>query len=892
MNSPMLRFARWLVCLLAERDRREDLVGDLEELHREYLELDSSRFAAARALGDALVTAIYLLKERLRELLEPARDQLLGFGGLGLDLKLALRLTRKRPLLNLTALGVLTAALCLVLVGLTFVNGLLFSRPPYEGEGTLLRIEAEMQSGGLFLAPPRTIEVLREEAKSLEFLAAHRYESLYLAHRSGEIEQLDACLLAPEALRYLPVAPVAGRLLTLEDASPGAPPAVMLREGLWRSLEGSGAGPEGALGTFNLAGVERQVVGVVPDDFQILGAPDLWIPLPESEWIGESPRTTERFGLFGRLPDGASKKTLLAELERAAALVSEDVDGPKEGAGFAWVARPLSQVLSSSEMRLFSVLMGVALLILLVMAFNVGNLFLVRFLERSRELALRAALGATRSRLVTQQLLEVALVVCAAAGLSFGLTRWFLARLLASSEGESLGSWITMSLDSRVAAAAAGVVLALILAAGLAPALWTTRPAPQATLQAASRGGRSALGRFSGLLTVVQMALAVALVSAALVTGRGAWSHWNPDLGLPRGEILTAQWWGVDSLNDGRTAQERRDHDAEMWRQSLERVRRIPGVESAGGASWLPGSGEAGKVWAEVEGAGAQAEGATASMHGVHVRPGFFETLRIEPLAGRLIEQRDLLGGAAPVAVVNQLFVDQYLGGAQPLGRRIRVLGERSEEGPWHEIIGLVPNLGMSLFNPEQGGGFFLPMRSVRPISLAVRVEGPPSSYAVRVRQAVAEVNPEIILLPPAPLEQVGRDAFVSMVAWTGSLTTLGGGALVLSLVGLFVLTSLVVGARTAEIGVRVALGATPREIFTLISRWALIQLALGALAGGLLARWLLLGLSRIDRDLPLAGNWELPGVTLLLVGVGLLACWLPTRRALGVSPREAFSEE
>jgi hypothetical protein len=271
---------------------------------------------------------------------------------------------------------------------------------------------------------------------------------------------------------------------------------------------------------------------------------------------------------------------------------------------------------------------------------------------------------------------------------------------------------------------------------------------------------------------------------------------------------------------------------------------------------------------------------------------GFLEAIGGRAIAGRLFTASDFVAGAAPVAVVNEPFVRKFLGGRNPIGRRIRVDEARAagEAEPWREIVGVVPDLGLNVGDPALTGGFYAPVRDEMLYYLAIRTNADPMTLVAPLRTAVANVDPDLQLEEILPLEDAGIAERAFLVGVASALTAMGGMALLLSIVGIYALLSFMVTRRTREIGIRVALGATSGQVLRTVVGSALVYLAIGSALGGLLGFGVMQMRSMILIALPDNNMWTISAIALVLAGAGVGACWLPARRALGIRPAEALN--
>ena len=501
---------------------------------------------------------------------------------------------------------------------------------------------------------------------------------------------------------------------------------------------------------------------------------------------------------------------------------------------------------------------------------------LARTLARSRELAVSTALGATRSRLVSQIFCEVLLlgVVAAVVGLtaSQAVLTWMRTTIT------DMPFWVDFTASPRTILFVVGATLLSAAVGGVVPALKATSRDMVATLAAGARGTSGAFGWTSGFMIAVQVALSIALLNGALLMARGVAGYMSPNLPVQPGEVLTARIW-TESSTPAAVA------DA---------LAAIPGVMAAGASSDLPGLSPA-AVMTDVEPAADETPVPARPAPVVSVRGRFFETLGAKESAGRLFGPADFSEKAAPVAIVNEPFVRKFLGGRNPIGRRLRAVtpeGGTAPE-PWREIVGVVPELGLSAGDETMAAGYYIPMRTEEVFDVALRTTGDARRLAGPLRRAVGAVDPTIQIREVLPLHEVGKEDRAVFAGIGAALAALGGMALLLSVIGTYAILSLSVTRRTREIGIRAALGATPGGILrTLMGKTALPP-AIGAAAGIALGQGLVAVRGIFAFRLPdSSGPWGLPLLGVLMIAAGLLAAWVPARRALRIEPADALRAE
>jgi len=390
---------------------------------------------------------------------------------------------------------------------------------------------------------------------------------------------------------------------------------------------------------------------------------------------------------------------------------------------------------------------------------------------------------------------------------------------------------------------------------------------------------------------VIQVVLSVAFLPAAVAMGRTALSDRAAAFGVDADEYLTVRF-ALDT--EAPTAAAAGTHAARFqarvaalhdeMRRRLEAERGVSGVAFA---SQLPGM-EHPTVYVQIDGAsGPMSDDPHDRVRTASVDLGFFAAMRAPIVAGRTFHSGDLAAESSPV-IVNRSFARRHLGGQSAVGRRVRYAARAGEEpGPWHEIVGVVGDVGMNAFDPAESEGMYLPAApgKLNPAYLAVRVGRRPESFAPRLRALFTAADPTVRLYEIRPLEAVGEAEQRSMKAVAAVFALLSLIALALSTVGIYALMSFTVAQRTREIGIRAALGASPRRIVTAIFSRALLQLALGVILGGAAA-------ALIGDQVAEEGPWLVLMIAGLMLLVGVLACVVPARRGLRIQPTEALRAE
>jgi predicted permease len=610
----------------------------------------------------------------------------------------------------------------------------------------------------------------------------------------------------------------------------------------------------------------RTIVGVLPDTFKFPSSGEIWVPLDEATLAGKADPAAASLTVFGVLRDGLERDGATAELT---AYARPERQG-RPGTATTVLALPFTGD-DDTINTVMAGLVGVLVLVLLVAASNIASLVSARTWSRSAELAVRTAVGAPRSRLVGQLFVEVAMLSVMASIVGLLAAQVALNYLVAAIS--DIPFWMTFDPTIRTMAFVVALAVLVSIVSGLAPALKVTSVNLNGALQASGRG--SVAGGFGsvGRVLVLEVALSVALLNCALVTARALAAYIDDIPALPKGQVLTARL-------TGQTSKETRD-------RLLAAVRTIPGVVSAGVASHLPRL-DPFALPIVIEPLNGESQPLAGSAPVTEVSDGFLESIGGRMMTGRSFTANDFLAGAAPVAIVNQPFVDRFFNGRSPVGRRVNV-----QSGGWREIVGVVPELGVSAGDRGRAAGVYVPLPDRSPVlHIALRTAGNPNTTAGPLRRAVAEIDPNADLRNIRLLEDVGREQRSFLSGMASAMTALGLMTLLLSVVSIYALLSFMVTRRTREIGIRVALGARRSQVLAAVAGNAFALVAagttLGTIAGVALAGFQSVMLIRM----PDAGV-TIPAMVIgALALASLAAAWFPTRSALRIRPSQALASD
>ncbi len=895
---------RWLA---EARERLRGLLfrareeAELDEELRFHLEMEARRLVREAGLDPAearrRAAVAFGGVEKTKEEVRDARG-LAWVQGLSLDFRLGFRLLLKYP--GLTLVGGLAMAFAIATGAGAFelVRQLVDPTLPLDGGDRIVAVRnRDARTGEVHARALHDFAAWREALRSVEELGAYRSLERNLAAPGVQAEPVYLAEISASAFRVARVAPLLGRTLTDADERAGAPPVAVLGHDVWRTRFGSDPGVVGR--SVRLGTAHATVVGVMPEGFAFPVAHRVWIPLRLSA-LDHERGAGPAIEVFGRLAPGATLERARAELaalgRRAAA------DHPATHRHLRPEAVPFAQPHSMLDLPpalhrlLYAANLFFVMLLVLVCA-NVALLMFARAATREGEIVVRTALGASRGRIVAQLFAEALVLggLAAVAGLAAARAAlgWWLDVSRAEAGGR-LPFWFGDGLaPSTLLYAAVLAVLGAVIA-GVLPALKMTGRGVEARLrQLAAGSGGLRFGSTWTLVIVAQVALTVAFPASAFFARREVVRIQAVEAGFPAGEYLSARLETDRELPPGAAAGPSAAEDrARLGAPARELARRLAADPRVAGVAFtdrLPRTSHP-QRYVEVDAGGAA--GTDSRGHpvtGASVDPGWFAVLGAPVLAGRGFHSADT-EPEARVVVVNRSFVRRVLGGRNPLGRRVRYTAPPGQEpGPWHEIVGVVPDLGMIADDPDNGAGLYhaaAPGAS-SPVHLAVHVRGDPASLAPRLRALAAATDPALRLHEVLPLDRVGATMWMELDFLWRLLAVVSGVALLLSLAGIYAVTSFTVSRRTREIGIRVALGADARRVVAAVFARPVAQVGVGVLAGGLLTAALAFGALR--GALGPGGAALVLAYAALMMGVCMLACIVPTRRALRVEPTEAL---
>ncbi|HMO63767.1 MAG TPA: ABC transporter permease [Verrucomicrobiota bacterium] len=718
------------------------------------------------------------------------------------------------------------------------------------------------------------------QARTFDGPVVHQARTFILTDGGGPPERVLGNSISARMFAVLGVKPRLGRDFLPEEEGPDRPPVVLLGHALWQRRYGGDTNLVGR--TISISGSPATVVGVMPPGWRFPEESDIWMP---GAWAEKShPRAAFFLRGLARLQPGVTRAEAQAEADMLAARLA--VEHPEVNAAIGLRLDPLRDSLTADVGRQTKLLLGAVMFVLLIACANVANLLLARGAQRSREIAVRLALGAGRGRLVRQLLTESLLLGLLGGGLGFILGLWGR-DLCRAGIGRELPFWTSFDFDGRVFAFAVVITLVSVAVFGLAPALQTVRSELMGRINEGTRstGGGRRQQRLRQALVVGEIALALVLLVGAGLMVRSFVESQNADPGY-RAEGAFTFRVGLPPDYYTNKLDYPRFFDA-----VLVRLRALPGVEAAGAISVLPGVLMPAVIPLQIEGRAELPLHESPRAEGRIVTDGALEALGIRLLEGRLITRADL-ESAPPVAVVDEAFARANFPGASPLGRRIRILGEKDEEaGRWLTVVGVVRTIRARYSGTVQQPMVYVPHAQFPEafLSVVVRTGGDPAGCAAAAQREVFAVNGEIPIYHPRTMREV-----IARETWDkrffGALfAAFAGIALFLAALGIYGVTAWSVGQRTREIGLRIALGADAREVLGLVLRQG-VRLVAAGLGTGLAAALLLARL--LEGVLYGIKPYDPPifaAVPVLLALVAGAACLPPALRATRIAPMQAL---
>lgn len=800
------------------------------------------------------------------------------------DLKFALRQLLKNP--GFTAVAVLTLGLGIGANTAMFslLHALLFRPLPYPDSERLVRVFRTSPQSQNWPHSPANFLDRRAQNNVFSSSTAFSWWSFNLAETGQPTDRIEGVVASGDYFKTLATPPVLGRVFGPEDDEPGLNRVAVISHRFWQRRFG---GDTNVLGrTVRLDGESITVIGVMPPNFghRLWGTIDLWKPIG---WTAEqrANRGNNWLNELARLKPGVSLQQAQAEMNALAAKLAEAHPAYNTQIGVRVVSL-LESATDESVQRMVWLSFGLTMLVLLIACANLANLQLARLTARSRDLAVRAALGASRGRLVRQVLVECLLL--SLAGGAFGLMLAALCNHLLNRQLGMLApaAGFEVGLDLRVLCFSVLCAGLTVLIFGTVPAWLTTRVPPNAALKTSSRGATTSRSqhRFQQTLVIGEIALALALLSGAGLFLRGLQRFATRDPGWHVDDLLTAQ---IALLSPAYESLPKRQSVIGQLEQNLAA---LPGVQHVGFSSMLPLWGFGSRDF-EVEGQPARQPLPITFYESVN--SGYFSALGLQLREGRIFDSSDTTNHPA-VVVINEAMARHFWPGQSAVGKR---LGSGDANDPrWEEVIGVVNDIRFpaSFEPPDTLFQAYRPMTQLshRWLNVMLRVDGPTEPLASALRGVVAKIDPELSAAEIKTVRERLNQHFANPALLSRLLAAFAGLGLLLTAIGIYGVISYSVVQRTAELGLRMALGATRSQIHSLVLKQGLKLGLAGLLLGLGGASAIPTLLSKVAPEFPSRDPLILILVTGFLATTAVLACWIPARRAARFDPMVTLRSE
>lgn len=878
------RFLRNLLSLSAvETDLNEEVQAHLEMLTQEKIRAGMSPPEAKRAARVEL-GGIEQIKEQVRE--ERIGN---GLHSVLADCRFALRQLHRSP--GFTAVAILTLAVGIAGATSIFsiIDGALLNPYPYKHAERLVTftVYADEQFRA-WRFPAAAFADFKEQNRTFEDMFGLVYSGVLLSRKQGT-ESLEGGLVTPGTFESLGIPALLGRSLTAEDAKAGAPPVFVINYKLWTELFHRDPQILGA--TYTLNSTRRTLVGVMPPRFQI-GGSDLWLPfdITRDTFVPGAGMVSNEIWTIGHVKPGVRPETAAADLQRIAAPF-EKVDPIYFPPRFKIVVNTLNGRVVAGNFRAgLLALMAAVTMLLLIACGNVANLMLARAATRGKEFGIRTALGASRSRLIRQLLVESFLIASASCALGCLFTLLALKATVAGIPADAIPREAVFTLNSSVLLFSLAVTIFITFACGLTPAMHVLGAEAETALAGAGKAitGGFSQGRLRSILVAAEVSLAIVLSVCSGLIVRTLFALQSVNIGFNPTQVVYANIaWPEGQYNK---AKEKNS----LLRKVIDRLTESPGILAATETSDLPPYTFG---WTTVVIAG-KTPPQNRNTSAVFCSEGYFQTLNRPLLLGTLFTRNDI-DSARRVVVVNQTFVRNRFGEENPIGRQVRFSDYETwpdwPHGAYFEIIGVVADAKNAGLQEPPKPEIYLPATLSGAIyrGIMVAASSNPSAVLQQIRAEVFAVDPTVAVAETGTVATLlQRDYYARPRFLLTALSTFAAIALVLVSIGVFSVISYAVALQTHEIGIRLALGALPIQVIAMVvakaMRLIFAGIAIGLFASCFLTRLLVSQIWGVST----ADPFTFGAVTLLVLVIGFLACLLPARRASRVDPMVALRYE
>ncbi|HEY0320071.1 MAG TPA: ABC transporter permease [Pyrinomonadaceae bacterium] len=855
------------LCYHLEREIEQNMAGGMTS--------DEARYAALRGFGGM---------EQAREQCREARGVRL-IEDLWQDLCYSRRMLRKNP--GFTLVAVLTLALGIGANTAIFsvVNAVILRPLPYNEAGKLVWIWGSNEQLGVKQGYLSVADIFDFQRQCTQFESIAAWTTLPInLIEENQSERLEGILVSPNFFSTLGVRIGVGRDFEPYEAQEGRNQVVIISDALWRSRFGADPNVIGKRLKLDRYDTDSfTVVGVAPPEVQFPSRTDVW--MPDIDEPGDSERGGHDLRAVARLKQGATLEQAQAELNIIARRLEQQY--PASNTGWRVALTSVRDVILGTPYKAMWVLLGAVGCVLMIACANVANLQLARSARRSKEFALRAALGASRARII-RQLLTDSLLLAVIGGTLGLLLAWWGVGWLRVIGPDTIPRLREVMIDGRVLAFTGVATLLTGIAFGLLPALQASRPDLNEALKEGSRGATASTGssRTRSLLVVSEVAIAVLLLTGTGLLLKSFWLLRSVDTGFKAEQVLTA---GISLSRD--KYMESTERRTLFFRQVIERIKALPGVQSVGAISHLPFGGRGVNLGFTLQGRQATPGDDTTRAELRVISPDYFKAMSIQLKQGRAFTEQDT-SSSPPVIIVNEAFVRQFLRDTQPLGKRMQIKPFEGFEGEIIAVVGDVRHRGYDADpKPEMYINYL--QNTVWPVmNLVVRTKNEPDEMTTAVRREIEAVDSTQAIFNVQPMTRFLSDSIAERRFNLLLLIAFAAVALVTAAAGIYGVMAYSVAQRTHEIGIRMALGARRLDVLKLIlgqgTRLVMCGVVVGLIAAFIVTRLmagLFYGVSASDPATFIS-------VVLFLSIIALLACYIPASRATKVDPLIALRYE